>query len=172
MAKKSISDELRFQFKMSSLIEKLQQNKISIFSGTWESKKSGYGKNLKQKIFSEYHIRILIKNWDNNQVRDLETCFDQNIEEFSDTFIRVEWRDLIESEYEDKEHFLERAKKIHGDTYDYSNSEYVDSKINIKINCKTHGTFEQMPEKHLSGFGCPTCQSDENEIKDNKSGEN
>ena len=172
VAKKSISDELRFQFKMSSLIEKLQQNKISIFSGTWESKKSGYGKNLKQKIFSEYHIRILIKNWDNNQVRDLETCFDQNIEEFSDTFIRVEWRDLIESEYEDKEHFMERAKKIHGDTYDYSNSEYVDSKINIKINCKTHGTFEQMPEKHLSGFGCPTCQSDENEIKDNKSGEN
>jgi len=145
---------------------------MSIFSSTWESKKSGYGKDLKQKIFTEYHIRICIKKWENRGVWDLERYIDEKLEEFSGSFIRVEWRDLIESEYEDKEHFLERAKKIHGDTYDYSNSEYVDSKINIKINCKKHGTFEQMPEKHLSGFGCPTCQSDENEIKDNKSGEN
>ena len=172
LAKVSIADELRFQFKMSFLIKQLEQNKMSIFSSTWESKKSGYGKDLKQKIFTEYHIRILIKRWENARVIDLKTCRDEKLEEFSSSFIRVEWRDLIESEYEDKEHFLERAKKIHGDTYDYSNSEYVDSKINIKINCKKHGTFEQMPEKHLSGFGCPTCQSDENEIKDNKSGEN
>ena len=172
LAKVSIADELRFQFKMSSLIKQLEQNKMSIFSSTWASKKSGYDKDLKQKIFTEYHIRICIKKWENRGVWDLERYIDEKLEEFSGSFIRVEWRDLIESEYEDKEHFLERAKKIHGDTYDYSNSEYVDSKINIKINCKKHGTFEQMPEKHLSGFGCPTCQSDENEIKDNKSGEN
>jgi len=172
LAKVSIADELRFQFKMSSLIKQLEQNKMSIFSSTWESKKSGYGKDLKQKIFTEYHIRILIKRWENARVIDLKTCRDEKLEEFSSSFIRVEWRDFVQSDYADEEEFLERAKKIHGDTYDYSNSEYVDSKINIKINCKKHGTFEQMPEKHLSGFGCPTCQSDENEIKDNKSGEN
>jgi len=53
--------------------------------------------------------------------------------------------------------FIDKALKVHGDRYDYSLVDYKSSKIKIKITCKQHGIFEQLPSKHLSGRGCPTC---------------
>lgn len=53
--------------------------------------------------------------------------------------------------------FIEDAKKIHGDKYDYSKVEYVNSRTNICIICKEHGEFWQKPMVHLSGSGCPKC---------------
>ena len=57
-----------------------------------------------------------------------------------------------------KEVFLEKAKKIHGNRYDYSLVEYISNKNKIKIICKEHGEFEQTPDKHInSKQGCPKC---------------
>lgn len=53
--------------------------------------------------------------------------------------------------------FLQKAKLIHGEKYDYSKLEYVGSKINIKIVCPEHGIFNQSPNSHLKGRGCPEC---------------
>ena len=53
--------------------------------------------------------------------------------------------------------FIEKAKKIHGDTYDYSKVEYVNNCTNVKIVCSSHGSFEQLPKNHLAGKGCPEC---------------
>lgn len=53
--------------------------------------------------------------------------------------------------------FVEDAKKIHGDKYDYSLVDYKNSKTKIKIICPEHGTFEQTPNAHLRGNGCPCC---------------
>lgn len=53
--------------------------------------------------------------------------------------------------------FLNEIIKIHGDKYDYSLVEYVNTSTKIKIICKEHGIFEQMPSKHLCGKGCPKC---------------
>lgn len=55
------------------------------------------------------------------------------------------------------EWFIEKAKEIHGDKYDYSKVNYIDCKTNVKIICKEHGEFEQTPESHLKGCGCPIC---------------
>lgn len=55
------------------------------------------------------------------------------------------------------EEFIEKAVRIHGDKYDYTYSKYVGSFDNIKINCKMHGIFEQMPSNHLKGAGCKDC---------------
>lgn len=44
------------------------------------------------------------------------------------------------------EEFIEKAKKIHGDRYDYSLVDYVRANIPVKIICKVHGVFEQNPE--------------------------
>lgn len=54
--------------------------------------------------------------------------------------------------------FVEKAKKIHNNKYDYSISKYINSKIKIKIICPTHGEFEQCYSSHLKGFGCKQCQ--------------
>jgi hypothetical protein len=55
------------------------------------------------------------------------------------------------------EQFIEDAKNVHGDKYDYSLVEYVGSHSKIKIICKEHGVFEQSSTNHLSGGGCPIC---------------
>ena len=55
------------------------------------------------------------------------------------------------------EKFIEKARKIHGDKYDYSKVEYVNSHTPVKIICKIHGEFEQSPTNHLCGKGCPIC---------------
>jgi len=55
------------------------------------------------------------------------------------------------------EDFLKKAKKIHGNKYDYSQVDYKTAKSPIKIICPTHGEFEQTPNRHLLGMGCPEC---------------
>lgn len=55
------------------------------------------------------------------------------------------------------EKFIEKSKLKHSDDYDYSMVEYVNSKTKVKIICKHHGIFEQVPNYHLSGRGCAIC---------------
>lgn len=56
-----------------------------------------------------------------------------------------------------KEQFVEKATKIHGDRYDYSNFIYLVAKIKSTIHCYEHGDFEQSPHNHLKGKKCPEC---------------
>lgn len=65
-----------------------------------------------------------------------------------------------------KDEFIEKAKQVHGDKYDYSNVEYVNSKIPVKIFCKKHEKyFFQAPYNHVSGQGCPQCAIEKNVSK-------
>ena len=45
--------------------------------------------------------------------------------------------------------FILKAKEIHGDKYDYSRINYKTNLYPIKIICKKHGEFEQIPNNHL-----------------------
>ena len=57
------------------------------------------------------------------------------------------------------EQFIEEAKKIHGDKYDYSLVEYKNTDTKIKIKCNKCGKiFEQTPHNHLKKFNCPKCK--------------
>lgn len=58
-----------------------------------------------------------------------------------------------------KEKFIINAKKVHGEIYDYSLVDYVNAKTKVKIICSVHGEFEQIPDVHTRGCGCPTCNS-------------
>jgi DNA-directed RNA polymerase subunit RPC12/RpoP len=54
--------------------------------------------------------------------------------------------------------FLNKANLIHGNKYDYSLVDYKNKKTKIKIICKKcRNIFEQTPNNHLSGYGCPYC---------------
>jgi len=53
--------------------------------------------------------------------------------------------------------FIKRAKKIHGNYYDYSRSNYINKRTKIQIVCKLHGEFIQYPEQHTKGHGCKIC---------------
>jgi len=53
------------------------------------------------------------------------------------------------------ERFIEKAKEVHGELYDYSLAEYKGAFVKVKIGCPEHGVWEQMATNHLSGYGCP-----------------
>lgn len=55
------------------------------------------------------------------------------------------------------ENFIKTAKAVHGDTYDYSEVEYINKETRVKIRCKQHGVFEQLPYLHKTGTRCPKC---------------
>ena len=57
------------------------------------------------------------------------------------------------------ETFLKRANSMHNFKYDYSQVQYKNIDTKIKIICPQHGEFYQLPDNHLSGCGCPKCQS-------------
>lgn len=59
--------------------------------------------------------------------------------------------------------FINDAKKIHGDKYDYSLVEYKNIYTRIIIICPIHGIFKQKPEHHMNGNGCPKCNSSKGE---------
>lgn len=53
--------------------------------------------------------------------------------------------------------FVKKAQNIHNN-YDYSNVVYVNARTKIIIECFVHGKFEQTPDAHLHGQGCPKCK--------------
>lgn len=55
------------------------------------------------------------------------------------------------------EEFINKAKLIHGDTYDYSKSVYRSSRNKITIVCKIHGEYKVLANSHLRGTGCKKC---------------
>lgn len=53
--------------------------------------------------------------------------------------------------------WISKAVAAHGNRYDYSQSEYVDSKTKVAIICAHHGVFQQLPIEHIKSKGCPYC---------------
>lgn len=62
--------------------------------------------------------------------------------------------------------FIEKAKEIHGDRYDYSKVDYLKSDSHVIITCPIHGDFEQVPDYHLNhGNGCRKCSAKDSSLE-------
>lgn len=53
--------------------------------------------------------------------------------------------------------FVENAKLVHSDRYDYSNTKYTTYHALVNYNCTIHGEVFQTASKHLASQGCPIC---------------
>lgn len=53
--------------------------------------------------------------------------------------------------------FIKKATEKHGDRYDYSKVRYTTARSKVTIICPDHGEWEQVPDSHLRGCGCPRC---------------
>ena len=54
--------------------------------------------------------------------------------------------------------FIQKAKEVHGDKYDYSQVNYINSRTKIILNCNICDyIFKQQPNSHLQGRGCDKC---------------
>ena len=64
---------------------------------------------------------------------------------------------VIKNQSSNTEDFINKARNVHGDIYDYSLVNYKNNHTQVEIICKEHGKFLQSPKDHLSGRGCPYC---------------
>lgn len=53
--------------------------------------------------------------------------------------------------------WIDRAKSVHGDEYDYSNSHYINANTRVTVICRKHGAWQCHPQTHVKGVGCPVC---------------
>jgi hypothetical protein len=54
--------------------------------------------------------------------------------------------------------FIEKAKIIHGNKYDYSYVNYINANLPVRIICREHGAFNQIPDFHINRkCNCPKC---------------
>ena len=62
------------------------------------------------------------------------------------------------------EEFIQRAKEVHGNKFDYSNVVYKNCETKVCIICPEHGEFWQTPYLHINmRCGCPTCNESQME---------
>jgi len=66
----------------------------------------------------------------------------------------------LESKGDAGKEFIEKARKIHGNTYSYDKLEYVTNRIDVIITCAKHGDFKMRPTVHLRGSGCGKCRKE------------
>jgi hypothetical protein len=55
------------------------------------------------------------------------------------------------------EHYISRSNVVHNNKYDYSLTKYINNSTRVEIICPAHGMFEQIPQNHFRGEGCPKC---------------
>ena len=67
------------------------------------------------------------------------------------------------------EEFIKKSNLTHSNIYDYSLVKYKNNKSKVIIICKKHGQFEQRPNNHLKGAGCPNCHNEIRYLFVNKS---
>jgi hypothetical protein len=53
--------------------------------------------------------------------------------------------------------WIEKAIILHENFYQYTRVKYIGSRNHVLITCPRHGDFNQTPESHLQGQGCPKC---------------
>jgi len=67
----------------------------------------------------------------------------------------------------DNDEVIDRFIAIHGDRYDYSQTEYIGMYDPVTIICPEHGEFQQLAKNHMKGCGCQKC-GDRKRIEANK----
>lgn len=63
----------------------------------------------------------------------------------------------VENKTSSKSVFINKANLIHHKSYIYDKVFYKNARTKVCIICKLHGEFEQTPDSHLRGSGCPRC---------------
>lgn len=70
-------------------------------------------------------------------------------------------RGTMKTQEELSAEFIERARSVHGDRFDYSKFVYVTADTSGIIICPKHDEFPQSPNNHLRGSICPDCSLEE-----------
>jgi len=121
-------------------LEKLYNNIYDYSKVEWK------GVDEKIIVICKIHGEFIIRPQDHKHGRGCQKCSKET---------------KIQYNKHDTEMFVQMAKKIWGDTYDYSKVDYKDSNTKIIVICEKHGEYEQIPTNHLK-YGCGSCGREAN----------
>ncbi len=57
--------------------------------------------------------------------------------------------------------FIRKAQEVHGERFDYSRANEMDTSSRCIIICRIHGPFRQFRGNHLEGRGCRKCSNED-----------
>ena len=126
-------------------IEKFIKKAREIHGNKYDYSKSIYGKNNKEKIIITCPIHGDFKQSPHDHLSGYG-CRQCGIENNKKKSRKT------------SEQFIKDAKLIHNNKYDYSKTQYINCRTPITIICIEHGEFQQIPDRHLRGQGCPKCR--------------
>jgi len=63
----------------------------------------------------------------------------------------------------DTNYFIEHCEKLFNYKYKYPNTNYVNNKEYVEVECSKHGTFKIRASNHMSGRGCKLCNESNGE---------
>lgn len=129
-------------------------------------KKSEFLKLVENKSKYNYDYSLVPEEWNNNQKTIIEIICP----------IHGTWKTSVRNFLVSKsgcpkcghstkltlEEFINRARKLHGDKYDYSKVIYNGCDEKVCIICPKHGEFWQTPHSHIGNkaVGCPKCSAE------------
>ena len=61
------------------------------------------------------------------------------------------------------EQFIKESNIIHDNKFNYDKTIYLTDREKVTITCIKHGDFNQRPNHHLKGVGCPNCNESKGE---------
>ena len=99
------------------------------------------------------HAVIFTQDW-RSHVKGHTGCPECQISKLSGA---ASMRGSLKSSEELTAEFIQRARKIHGNRYDYSQTRYVNATTRVTITCPQHGHFSQVAFNHIDGSHCPRC---------------
>lgn len=70
---------------------------------------------------------------------------------------RKEIKPSVLSAIDKTDFFINHAKSIHNNTYNYDKTIYLNNRNKVTISCLKHGDIEITPNSHLQGRGCKKC---------------
>lgn len=143
-------------------------------------------KNLKTEDFIKRgrlkhgeHYDYTLSNYVNAKTKIKMRCIKHDLICEADPFAHFDHHSCKKCSYEQtslkqtftNEMFINKARSVHGNKYDYSKVEYVKAKINICIICPEHGEFWQTPDSHTSKRKrtCPKCSKIAASLRNSKS---
>ena len=66
------------------------------------------------------------------------------------------------NQHKTTESFIKELQVLYRDDYDYSQTEYVNSRTSVAVRCKKHDkTFKRSTQNILLGYGCPDCMKEQ-----------
>jgi hypothetical protein len=133
------------------------EKSIEIWGNRFDYSLVEYENNKKKvKIICPIHGKFEQKP--NNHLNSKYGCTQCGIEREKYNKIEDKRRKKEQLKKERIDNFFKKCKEIHGDRYDYSLVEYINTNSKVKIICREHGEFEQRASAHSAGQGCSECK--------------